>query len=112
MRASLVIRRLKICFPMQVMWVQLLVRDLRHHMQHGNEVCELQVLSWSTLEPVICKKRSVCATPRETPPCTAVRTQFNSVAQSCPTLCNPMECSKPGLPVHRQLLEFTQIRVH
>ena len=38
--------------------------------------------------------------------------QFSSVAQSCPTLCNPMNCSTPGLPVHRQLLEFTQTHVH
>ena len=34
--------------------------------------------------------------------------QFSSVAQLCPTLCNPMNCSKPGLPVHHQLPEFTQ----
>ena len=59
---------LKIYLPMQVMWVQSLVRELRYHMQQGNEVCELQVLSWSTLEPVICNKRSVCPTTRETPP--------------------------------------------
>ena len=38
--------------------------------------------------------------------------QFSSVAQSCPTLCNPMNHSTPGLPVHHQLLEFTQTRVH
>ena len=38
--------------------------------------------------------------------------QFNSVAQSCPTLCDPMNCSRPGLPVHHQLLEFTQTHVH
>ena len=38
--------------------------------------------------------------------------QFSSVAQSCPTLCNPMNLSTPGLPVHHQLLEFTQTRVH
>ena len=38
-------------------------------------------------------------------------TQFSSVAQSCPTLCDPMNCSTPGLPVHHQLLEFTQTRV-
>ena len=38
--------------------------------------------------------------------------QFSSVAQSCPTLCNPMNCSTPGLPVHHQLLEFTQTHVH
>ena len=38
--------------------------------------------------------------------------QFSSVAQSCPTLCNPMDCSTPGFPVHHQLPEFTQIHVH
>ena len=38
--------------------------------------------------------------------------QFSSVAQSCPTLCDPMNLSSPGLPVHHQLLEFTQTRVH
>ena len=37
--------------------------------------------------------------------------QFSSVAQSCPTLCNPMNCSTPGLPVHHQLPEFTQTHV-
>ena len=34
------------------------------------------------------------------------------IAQSCPTLCHPMNHSTPGLPVHRQLLEFTQTHVH
>ena len=38
--------------------------------------------------------------------------QFSSVAQSCLTLCNPMNCSTPGLPVHHQLPEFTQTQVH
>ena len=38
--------------------------------------------------------------------------QFSSVAQSCPTLCNPMNCSTPGLPVHHQLPYFTQTHVH
>ena len=38
--------------------------------------------------------------------------QFSSVAQSCPTLCDPMNCSTPGLPVQHQLLEFTQTHVH
>ena len=38
--------------------------------------------------------------------------QFSSVAQSCLTLCNPMNCSMPGLPVHHQLPEFTQTHVH
>ena len=38
--------------------------------------------------------------------------QFSSVAQSCPTFCNPMDCSMPGLPVHDQLPELTQIHIH
>ena len=38
--------------------------------------------------------------------------QFSSVAQSCLTLCNPMNLSTPGLPVHHQLPEFTQTHVH
>ena len=38
--------------------------------------------------------------------------QFSSLAQSCPTLCDPMNRSTPGLPVHHQLLEFTQTHVH
>ena len=38
--------------------------------------------------------------------------QFSSVAQSCPTLCDPMNCSMPGLPVHHQLPEFTQTHIH
>ena len=38
--------------------------------------------------------------------------QFSSVAQSCPTLCNLMNRSTPGLPVHHHLPEFTQTHVH
>ena len=38
--------------------------------------------------------------------------QFSSVAQSCPTVCNLMNCSTPGLPVHHQLPEFTQTHAH
>ena len=37
---------------------------------------------------------------------------FSSVAQSCPTLCDPMNRSTPGLPVHIKLLEFTQTHAH
>ena len=37
---------------------------------------------------------------------------FSSVAQSCLTLCDPMDCSMPGFPIHHQLLELTQIHVH
>ena len=38
--------------------------------------------------------------------------QYSSVAQSCPTLCDPMDCSMQGLPVHHQLPEFTQTHAH
>ena len=37
---------------------------------------------------------------------------FSSVAQSCPTLCDPTDCSMPGFPIHHQLLGFTQTHVH
>ena len=41
-----------------------------------------------------------------------LQVQFSSVAQLCPTLCDPMICSMPGLPVHHQLPKFTQTHVH
>ena len=41
-----------------------------------------------------------------------VSVQFSSVTQSCVTLCDPMNRSTPGLPVHHQLLEFTQTHIH
>ena len=40
------------------------------------------------------------------------KTTISSVSQSCPTLCDPMNLSTPGLPVHHQLSEFTQTHVH
>ena len=42
----------------------------------------------------------------------SISQSVSSVAQSCPTLCNSMNCSTPGLLVHHQLLEFTQTHVH
>ena len=55
--------------------------------------------------------------PQITDRCTSMQTslssvQFSSVAQSCPTLCDPMNHSTPGLPVHHQLPEFTQTHLH
>ena len=44
--------------------------------------------------------------------CPPLLYQFSSVTHSCPTLCNPMDCSMSGLPVHHQLLELTQAHVH
>ena len=42
----------------------------------------------------------------------AISVQFSSVAQLCPTLCNPMDCSTPGFPVYHQLPELAQTLVH
>ena len=41
-----------------------------------------------------------------------LKNQIRSAAQSCPTLCDPMNHSTPGLPVHHQLPEFTQTHIH
>ena len=49
---------------------------------------------------------------REAPYTPISSVQFSSVAQSCLTLWDPMNCSTPGLPVHHQLLEFTRTHVH
>ena len=42
----------------------------------------------------------------------AISVQFTSVTQSCPALCDPMDCSMAGFPVHHQLLELAQTHVH
>jgi len=41
-----------------------------------------------------------------------IEPQFSSVTQLCPTLCDPMNCGRSGLPVYNQLPEFTQIHIH
>ena len=42
----------------------------------------------------------------------SIAVQFSSVARLCPTLCDPIDCSMPGLPVHHQIPEFNQTHVH
>ena len=64
------------------------------------------LLRWSEWRPGIIETFKCSQTP------TPSVFQFSSVTQSCPTLCDPMDCSTPGLPVHHQLLEFTQTHVH
>ena len=49
---------------------------------------------------------------RETTKTDRLYSQFSSVAQLCPTLCDPTNRSTPGLPVHHQLPEFTRTHVH
>ena len=50
--------------------------------------------------------------PSSLNPCFLIPAQFSSVAQSCLLLCDPMDCSMPGLPVHHQISEFTQTHSH
>ena len=57
---------------------------------------------------LICSLHSSAQSPLPHIPSSA----FSSVAQLCPTFCNPMDCSTPGLPVHHQLPELTQTPVH
>ena len=63
------------------------------------------------VDTCICMAESLCCSS-ETTTTLLIGYQFSSVTQSCPTLCDPMDCSMPGLPVHHQLPEFTQTHVH
>ena len=62
------------------------------------------------------EKATYCATPTmwhsEKAKLLLCSVQSSSVAQSCPTLCDPMNCSTPGLPGHHQLPKFTQTHIH
>ena len=69
------------------------------HVEPDNMEC---IVKWA-LGSITRKKASGSA---------GIPVQFSSVTQSCPTLCDPMNCSTPGLPVHHQLPEFTQTHVH
>ena len=88
--------------------------------------CKLK-LFWRQCQFVVHKgkteKEMLCATENDALLCKTLlhlcywhpcgrSVQFISVIQLCPTLCNPMNCSTPGLPVHHQLLESTQTHVH
>ena len=67
---------------------------------------------WGRMDTCICIAESLSCSPETIRTLFANQRQFSSVAQSCPTLCCPMDCSTPGLPVHHQLQVFTQTYVH
>ena len=69
-------------------------QDMR---EAGTSLVRIDFSFWATISSPVCWFSSV---------------QFSSVAQSCPTLCDPMNRSMPGLPVHHHLPEFTQTHVH
>ena len=68
-------------------------------------IYELEIIHTGNFS-FIKKKRSVCFEGKGYPD------QIRSLAQLCPTLCDPMNRNTPGLPVHHQLPEFTQTQVH
>ena len=72
-------------------------------------------LSMDLLDPGIklrCPALQVDSLPTEPPESPGESFQFHSVAQSCPTLCYPMDCSMLGFPVHHQLPELIQTHTH
>ena len=103
---------------------------LFHSNAIGKDICMFSILKkllklplwsnvWLILENVPCTlEKNIYSDVGRNVPYTSVRpnsfisVQFSSVSQSCPTLCDPMSPSTPGLPVHHQLLEFTQTHVH
>ena len=62
-------------------------------------------------EQVTRKTANICISKQQTSVHPISSVQFSSVDQLCPTLCDPMNCSIPGLPVYHQLPEFTQTHV-
>ena len=73
-----------------------------------SEEAEKAFLRSSTLSPLLkCKARRQVSSPANFYDCCCC-----SVARSCPTFCDPMDCSTPGLPVPHHLLKFAQVHVH
>ena len=81
--------------------------------QHGSTVWHQELYSmfcgsmhgrrvWGRMDTCICMTESLCCLP-ESITTLLIGYQFSSVAQSCSTLCDPINCSIPGLPVHHQL---------
>ena len=66
---------------------------------------------WGRMDTYRCMAESLCCPP-ETITTLLISYQFSSVAQSCLGLCNPMDCSTPGFPVHHQLPELAQTHAH
>ena len=85
---------------------------------HGFHKSSCTFYRWLLWDSLVYKLGSLRALPLHFKESLCYRTgslysiQFSSVSQLCLTLCNPVDCSMPGLPVHHQLPEFTQTHVH
>ena len=80
--------------------------------QRLTEFCQGALITANTLQTIQEKTLHIDIISVQFSSVTQSINQFNSVTQLCPTLCNPMNRSTPGLPVHHHLLEFTQTHVH
>ena len=68
-------------------------------------------LFWDSIILIVIKTHTIIWTP-QWEYYRRVHIQFSSVTQSCPTLCNPMDCSTPGFPLHNQVPKLAQTHVH
>ena len=85
-------------------------------------ILQARILEWVVMPPFPIQGSNLCllglllwqvgSLPLAPPGKPYIDYQFSSVIQPCPTLCEPMHRSTPGLPVHHQLLEFTHSHVH
>ena len=96
------------------LWVPGEVRGLSTSFQYSewliSKVPRVGIMIFSD-PPFVCQQLDTCLSSSVS--FTLIRrVQFSSVTQSCPTLCDPMNHSTPGLPVQHQLPEFTQTHVH
>ena len=91
-------------------WVRKLwyIYTMEYYSAIKNNTFKSVLMRWMKLEPIIQSEVS----QKEKHQYSISSIQFSSVTQLCPTLCNPMNSSTPGLPVHHQLPEFTQTHVH
>ena len=111
-QASLVAQRLKCLPPMRETWVQSLGQEdpLEKEMATHSSIIAWRI-PWmekpGRLQSTGSQRVGHNWATSPSPP-----VQFSSVAQSCPTLCDPMNRSTPSLPVHHQLPEFTQTHIH
>ena len=91
-------------------WIRKLwyIYTMEYYSAIKNNTFKSVLMRWMKLEPIIQSEVS----QKEKHQYSISSVQFSSVTQLCPTLCNPMNSSTPGLPVQHHLPEFTQTHVH